>query len=327
MNDTTDLDKDAGTPASSFARVRGRLVEYARLMRLDRPIGIWLLLWPALWALWISADGRPDERIFVIFLLGTFVMRAAGCVINDFADREFDPHVRRTANRPLARGVVSPAEALGVFAVLGLIALALLIPLNRPTQVLALIGGVLLSIILVQSRWIELAFFPYAVILQVTPIVAIAPLILIYTDTTEQALLICAFLVAFFPVLANTTQGLKSTDHNLLNLFELYRASRWQTLLYLKMPNALPFFLAGLRIAGGLALIAAVVAEFAAGTAGGNAGLAFRLLESQFRLNIPRLFAALVLLSFTGVLIYAATSLISHLLLRKWHESVIRREN
>ena len=123
--------------------VRGRLVEYARLMRLDRPIGIWLLLWPCLWALWISAAGRPDEKIFVIFLLGTFVMRSAGCVINDFADREFDPHVRRTANRPLARGAVSPAEALAVFAVLGLIALALLIPLNRSTQVLALIGGVL----------------------------------------------------------------------------------------------------------------------------------------------------------------------------------------
>ena len=123
--------------------VRGRLVEYARLMRLDRPIGIWLLLWPCLWALWISAEGHPDERVFVIFLLGTFVMRAAGCVINDFADREFDPHVQRTANRPLARGAVSPAEALALFALLGLVALALLIPLNRPTQTLALVGGVL----------------------------------------------------------------------------------------------------------------------------------------------------------------------------------------
>jgi len=192
---------------------------------------------------------------------------------------------------------------------------------------LALIGGVALAVLLVQSKWVELAFFPYAVILQVTPIVAIAPLILIYTSTTQQALLICAWLVAFFPILSNTTQGLKSTDHNLLNLFELYGASRWQTLIYLKLPNALPFFLAGLRIAGGLALIAAVVAEFAAGTAGGNAGLAFRLLESQFRLNIPRLFAALVLLSLTGVVIYAITSLISHLLLRKWHESAVRREN
>jgi NitT/TauT family transport system permease protein len=191
----------------------------------------------------------------------------------------------------------------------------------------ATILGVLIAVLFAQSKWIEMSFFPYAVILQVTPIVAIAPLILIYPETTQQALLICAFLVAFFPVLANTTQGLKSTDHNLLNLFELYGASRWQTLAYLKIPNALPFFLAGLRIAGGLALIAAVVAEFAAGTAGGNAGLAFRLLESQFRLNIPRLFAALFLLSLTGVVIYAATSLVSHLLLRKWHESAVRREN
>jgi 4-hydroxybenzoate polyprenyltransferase len=112
-------------------------------MRLDRPIGIWLLLWPVLWALWISGDGHPDEPLFVIFVLGTFVMRSAGCVMNDFADRDFDPHVRRTADRPLAKQSVSTAEALALFAVLGLAALALVIPLNRPTQVLALIGGVL----------------------------------------------------------------------------------------------------------------------------------------------------------------------------------------
>jgi len=193
--------------------------------------------------------------------------------------------------------------------------------------VLALIGGVAIAVFLAQSKWIELAFFPYAVVLQVTPIVAIAPLILIYASSTQQAILICAWLVAFFPVLSNTTRGLKSTDHNLLNLFELYGASRWQTLIHLKLPNALPYFLTGLQIAGGLALIAAVVGEFAAGTAGGNAGIAFRLLESQFRLNIPRLFAALVLLSLTGVVIYAVTSFISYLLLHKWHESVVRREN
>ena len=168
---------------------------------------------------------------------------------------------------------------------------------------IALVSGVALAILMAQSRWIELALFPYAVILQVTPIVAIAPLILIYTSTTQQALLICAWLVAFFPVLSNTAQGLHSTDHNLLNLFELYGASRWQTLIHLRLPNALPYFLAGLRIAGGLALIAAVVAEFAAGTAGENSGLAFRLIEAQHRLNIPRLFAALVLLSLTGVAI------------------------
>jgi NitT/TauT family transport system permease protein len=193
--------------------------------------------------------------------------------------------------------------------------------------VIALVSGVALAILMAQSRWIELALFPYAVILQVTPIVAVAPLILIYTSTTQQALLICAWLVAFFPVLSNTAQGLHSTDHNLLNLFELYGASRWQTLIHLRLPSALPYFLAGLRIAGGLALIAAVVAEFAAGTAGEDSGLAFRLIEAQRRLNIPRLFAALTLLSLTGVLIFLATSLLSHLLLRKWHESAVKREN
>jgi|SRR5665213_816982 NitT/TauT family transport system permease protein len=192
---------------------------------------------------------------------------------------------------------------------------------------IALVTGVALAVLMAQSKWIELALFPYAVILQVTPIVAIAPLILIYTSTTEQALLICAWLVAFFPVLSNTAQGLRSTDHNLLNLFQLYGAGRWQTLMHLRLPNALPYFLAGLRIAGGLALIAAVVAEFAAGTPGANAGLAFRLIEAQHRLNIPRLFAALVLLSLTGVAIYGITSVISWLLLRKWHESAVRREN
>jgi len=102
---------------------------------------------------------------------------------------------------------------------------------------IALVTGVFLAIIMAQSRWIELALFPYAVILQVTPIVAIAPLILIYTDTTQQALLICATIVAFFPVLSNTAQGLHSTDHNLLNLFELYGANRWQTLIHLRLPS------------------------------------------------------------------------------------------
>jgi NitT/TauT family transport system permease protein len=192
---------------------------------------------------------------------------------------------------------------------------------------IALVGGAGLAILMSQSRWVELALYPYAVILQVTPIVAIAPLILIYAPTTQAALLICAWIVAFFPILSNTTQGLKSTDHNLLNLFEMYGASRRQTLVYLKLPSALPYFLAGLRIAGGLALIAAVVAEFAAGSAGAGSGLAYRLLESQFRLNIPRLFAALILLSLTGVVIFMMTSLVSHLLLRKWHESALKREN
>lgn len=192
---------------------------------------------------------------------------------------------------------------------------------------LALIGGIGIAIFLVQSKWIETAFYPITVILQVTPIVAIAPLILIYAPTTQVALLICAFLVAFFPILSNMVQGLKSVDHNLLNLFDLYGASRWQTLLYLKLPSSLPYFMTGLRIGGGLALIAAVVAEFAAGSAGAGSGLAFRLLEAQYRLNIPRLFAALILLSALGIVIFAITSTIAWASLHRWHESSLKREN
>jgi len=192
---------------------------------------------------------------------------------------------------------------------------------------IALVGGVGLAIILVQSRWIELALFPFAVILQVTPMIAIAPLLIIYMPDTQSALLTCAFVVAFFPILSNMVAGLKSVDHNLLNLFELYGASRWQTLVHLKLPSSLPYFAAGLRIGGGLSLIAAVVAEFAAGSAGKGAGLAFRLLESGYRLNYPRLYAALVLLMVTGVAIFALTSLISWVLLHRWHESALKREN
>ncbi|AUW45687.1 ABC transporter permease [Rhizobium leguminosarum] len=192
---------------------------------------------------------------------------------------------------------------------------------------LALIGGVGFAIFLVQSRWIEIAFYPLAVILQVTPIVAISPLILIYAPSTQVALLICAFLVAFFPILSNMVQGLKSVDHNLINLFELYGASRWQTLIHLKIPAAQPYFMTGLRIGGGLALIAAVVAEFAAGSAGAGSGLAFRLLEAQYRMNIPRLFAALLMLSMLGVAIFGLTTLIAWLSLHRWHESSIKREN
>jgi NitT/TauT family transport system permease protein len=206
-------------------------------------------------------------------------------------------------------------------------ALVVTVTITFSALALALVGGVLLAIILVQSRWAELALYPYAVVLQVTPIVAVAPLILIYAPTTYSALLICAWIVAFFPILSNTTQGLKSVDHNLLNLFELYGAKWWQTLFLLKTPSALPYFLTGLRISGGLALIAAVVAEFAAGSSGAGSGLAFRILESQYRLNVPRLFAGLILISLTGVAIFLMTTLLSHLLLRKWHESAMQREN
>jgi len=191
----------------------------------------------------------------------------------------------------------------------------------------AVIGGVGLAILFAQSKWVEISFFPYAVILQVTPIIAIAPLILIYVDNTHIALLICAWIVAFFPILSNTTLGLASADHNLVNLFQLYGATRWQMLRFLRIPSAMPYFLGGLRIAGGLSLIGSVVAEFAAGTAGQGSGLAFRILEAGYRLNIPRMFAALVLISATGIAIFLFFTAVSHLALRRWHESAVKREN
>jgi NitT/TauT family transport system permease protein len=190
---------------------------------------------------------------------------------------------------------------------------------------LAAIGGIALAVAFNQWRLAEYALYPYAVILQVTPIVAIAPLLLIYLPQ-PLAVLACAWIVAFFPVLANTTLGLNSVDHNLVALFELYKASRWQILWNLKLPSALPQMLTGLRIAGGLSLIGAVVAEIAAGSAGAGSGLAYRIAESGYRLNIPRMFAALLLLSLAGVAIFFALSAMSYLALRRWHESAIDRE-
>jgi NitT/TauT family transport system permease protein len=191
--------------------------------------------------------------------------------------------------------------------------------------VLAVVGGVGLAVLFNQSRLVEYSFYPYAVILQVTPIVAIAPLLLVWLPQ-HAAVLACAWIVAFFPVLANTTLGLNSVDRNLADLFRLYGASRAQVLWRLKLPAALPYILGGLKIAGGLSLIGAVVAEMAASSASAGSGLAYRIAESGYRLNIPRMFAALVLLSIAGIVIYFALTLFSHLLLRRWHESALARE-
>ena len=202
----------------------------------------------------------------------------------------------------------------------GLLWRSLLVTLTLTFEgfLLAAVGGILLAIAFNQWRLVDYSFYPYAVILQVTPIVAIAPLLLIYLPQ-HLAVLVCAWIVAFFPVLANTTLGLNSVDHNLLALFELYKTSRWQVLWNLKLPSALPQMLAGLRIAGGLSLIGAVVAEIAAGSAGAGSGLAYRIAESGYRLNIPRMFAALLLLSLAGVAIFFALSAVSYLALRRWH--------
>jgi len=193
---------------------------------------------------------------------------------------------------------------------------------------LAILGGVGLAILFSQSRTIEMTFFPYAVILQVTPIVAIAPLVLIWVgyERAQLAVLILAWVVAFFPILANTTLGLRSSDHNLRDLFRLYGASRWQVLTELQLPSALPYMLSGIKISGGLALIGTVVAEFVAGS-GTSTGLAWRIAEAGNRLQVPKMFAALLLLSVLGILIFFVLSLIEHLVLRRWHESAVKRED
>jgi NitT/TauT family transport system permease protein len=190
----------------------------------------------------------------------------------------------------------------------------------------AVVLGTTLAILFAQSKWIELSFFPYAVILQVTPVVAIAPLIIIWVNDVNLSLLICAWIVAFFPILSNTTLGLNSFDHNLADLFRLYHATPWQVLTRLRIPSAMPYFLAGLKISGGLALIGAIVAEFVAGSGGSASGLAFRILESGYQLRIPRMFAALVLISATGIVIFMLLGLLQHLVLRRWHESALVRE-
>ncbi len=183
---------------------------------------------------------------------------------------------------------------------------------------LSVLGAGAMALLLAQSRVLERAVLPLAVVLQVTPVVAIAPLLLIWFDSVLPALLTCAVIVAFFPVLSGTLQGLSSADPQLEELFRLHGARRWQALLWLRIPSALPYFLGALRVAGGLALIGAVVAEFVAGAGGAGSGLAFRILEAGYQLRIPRMFAALALISLAGIAIFTALGLVQRLMLRRW---------
>ena len=191
----------------------------------------------------------------------------------------------------------------------------------------AIVLGVAMAFLFVQNRVVEASLFPYAVLLQVTPIVAIAPLIIIWVRDTRSALVLCATIVALFPIVSNTTLGLRSVDPGLLDLFRLHRATRWQMLMRLRVPSALPYFFAGLRVSAGLALIGAVVAEFVAGTGGTVSGLAYQILLSGLQLNVPRLFAALFLIALTGIVLSTLTAWAAKLVLRHWHESEIEREN
>jgi NitT/TauT family transport system permease protein len=265
-----------------------------------------------------SEEGRP-RRDRVLRVLLPIAALALGLALWEALVRQYaiPPYVLPAPGLVLAT-LVSDWGVLSAS-----LAVTLLITLEG--FLLAAAGGILLALLFNQSRLIEYSLYPYAVILQVTPIVAIAPLLLVYLPQ-QTAVLACAWIVAFFPVLANTTLGLNSVDHNLVDLFRLYGATRRQVLWELKLPAALPYILGGLRIAGGLSLIGAVVAEIAAGSAGAGSGLAYRIVESGYRLNIPRMFAALLLLSGAGIVIFFALSLMSHLVLRRWHESAIARE-
>lgn len=186
---------------------------------------------------------------------------------------------------------------------------------------IAVVAGATAALVFAQSRWIETSLFPYAILLQVTPIVSIAPLIIIWVHDTWTALVLCAVVVAIFPVISNTTLGLRSVDPGLADLFRLAGASRWQTLWRLRVPGALPYFFGGLRIASGLALIGAVVAEFVAGTGGASAGLAYQILLAGIQLNIPRMFAALTLIAAAGIALFAITAALARVALARWHES------
>jgi NitT/TauT family transport system permease protein len=216
---------------------------------------------------------------------------------------------------------VRVAQALAQDAALLFGALLTTLKITLLAFACATLLGVVIAFAFVQSRVIETALFPYAVLLQVTPIVAIAPLIIIWVKDPTTSLVICATLVALFPIIANTTLGLRSVNPGLLSYFRLNHATRWQTLVRLRIPSALPYFFGGLRISSGLALIGAVVAEFVAGTGGTGTGLAYQILQAGYQLNIPRMFAALVLITLTGVLLFALMAVLSKWALGGWHES------
>jgi NitT/TauT family transport system permease protein len=267
------------------------------------------------------APGRSESRgLRVVQILLPVVVLAIGVAVWDLVVRVNDiPPYLLPGPRTVFDTMVSDWRIL-------LQSLLTTLETTLEGFVAATAGGIVLALLFNQSKWLEYSLFPYAVILQVTPVIAIAPLLLVYLPQ-HTAVIVCAWIVGFFPVLSNTTLGLSSVDRNLAGLFQLYGASRLQTLLFLKLPSALPFIMGGLRIAGGLSLIGAVVAEIAAGSAGAGSGLAYRIAESGNRLNIPRMFAALLLLSAAGIVIYGLLALTSHLVLRRWHESALGKEN
>ena len=226
----------------------------------------------------------------------------------------------------LVPGPLRVAQALHEDFAMLMSALWTTLSITAGAFLMATLVGTLIAFAFVQSRWVELSFFPYAVLLQVTPIAAIAPLIIIWVKNPTAALIVCAVLIALFPIIANTTMGLRSVSPGLAAFFRMQGATRWQTLLRLQIPSALPYWFAGLRISCGLSLVGAVVAEFVAGTGGQGAGLAYQILQSGYQLNIPRMFAALALISLTGVVLFWAMLALSNAVLQGWHDSAQTQE-
>ena len=188
---------------------------------------------------------------------------------------------------------------------------------------LAAVTGALFAIAMSQNTFLERSVLPYSVLLQTTPVVAVAPLLIIWLrDNAFLALVVCAWLVCVFPVISSTAAGLRSVDRNLEKIFTLYGAGRLQTLLRLQLPSALPFFLEGLRISAGLSLIGAVGGEFVAGSGGRGSGLAYLILMSSYNFQVPRVFAALVVIALFGLVLFTALTFATRFILRNWHSQL-----
>ncbi|MEI7711591.1 MAG: ABC transporter permease [Rhodospirillales bacterium] len=220
--------------------------------------------------------------------------------------------------------VPSPGAVLGALAADPeglLLSLASTLTVTFVALLVAAILGASMAVAMASSRWAQAAIQPWAVALQVTPLPAIAPLIIVWVGNPFASLVVCATIVAFFPLFANTATGLASPPPELSDLFHLYGAGRWKTLLLLRVPAALPYFLSGLRISGGLALVGAVVAELVAGSGGFASGLAYRMLEASYRLEMPRMFAALVLLAVAGIAINYGLAAFGRVVMRRWGDA------
>ncbi|AYA76765.1 ABC transporter permease [Bacillus sp. Y1] len=192
--------------------------------------------------------------------------------------------------------------------------------------VISAIVGVGISILLASSRILEVSLYPYAVILQTIPVVAIAPIIVIWFGSGFNSIVIISFLIGFFPVVSNTLMGLNSVDKNMGDLFTLYNASKWQTMWKLRIPAAMPYMMSGLKISCTLAIVGAITGEFIAGIGGGRGGLGYAITVAAVQLKTPYLFACAITGAIFGIGFYLLVSSVSRFILKSWHESAMKVE-